>query len=198
MKTSKPLLRRMASVSIGVVGMLSLSSAHAVDGCKFLLCIAGPWTSIDACRPTVYEVFHDLARGRPFPTCAMSGGPSNSASNMWASEATCPIMYREYDSDRGYYIGCRYPGQISVQVNGQWWSTVYWNSSGQTSTHWSDAALDKLSQPDVAPIDKDTFKNDVESWNLYRVSQCTSNSGTPVYNAYGAFENCNYPNWLGN
>jgi hypothetical protein len=194
MKTGKPILRAMASMLIGGIGIFSSSNVHAADGCKFLLCIAGPWQGIAECRPTVHEVFRDLARGRPFPTCAMSGA-GNSASNTWASEPTCPIMYRSYDPDRGSYVGCRYPGQISVQVNGQPWSTVYWDFGGNTSTRWTDAAVQQVNQPGVAPVDTDTFKNDVNSWNTHMVSNCTGSGGAPVYNSYGAFESCEYPNW---
>lgn len=53
-----------ASMAIASVTMFASTSAHAVDGCKFLLCIAGPWTSIPACVSTVKQVFRDLARGR--------------------------------------------------------------------------------------------------------------------------------------
>lgn len=193
MQIRKHLLGALASFFIGVFGLLAAPSAHAADGCKFLLCIAGPWKGIAECRPTVYEVFRDLAKGRPFPTCAMSGG-GNAASNLWASEPTCPIMYRQYDSESGQYSGCTYPGQISVRINGQPWSTVYWDFGGNTSTQWTDAALSSLNQPGAAPVDQ-TFKNDVGSWNSYRVSQCTSQGGTVVYNGYGAFESCNNPWW---
>lgn len=195
MKFRKHVLGAAASAVIGALGSFAAPSAYAADGCKFLLCIAGPWRSIAECRPTVYEVFRDLAKGRAFPTCAMSGG-GNAASNLWASEPTCPIMYREYNSESGAYSGCRYPGQISVRINGQPWSTVYWDFGGNSVTQWTDAALTSLNQPGAAPVDE-TFKNDVNAWNSYRVGQCTGNGGTVVYNSYGAFETCNYPSWWG-
>ena len=65
--------------------------ARAADGCKVLLCFAAPsWRSIPQCVPPIQEVLHDLARGKPFPVCAMSG-PANSASHQWSSApAYCP------------------------------------------------------------------------------------------------------------
>ena len=50
------------SMALAVFSMLSATLAHAADGCKFLLCIAGPWSSISQCVPTVHDVFRDLAR----------------------------------------------------------------------------------------------------------------------------------------
>lgn len=183
------------SGALAVFSLLSTTSAHAADGCKFLLCIAGPWSSISQCVPTVHEVFRDLARGRGFPTCNMSGA-GNSAGNAWATEATCPIMYRQYDAESGAYASCTYPGRISVYINGALWSQVYWNTSGNTSTWYSDAARTSLTQPGAAPLD-DTFLNDVTGWNSYQVGSCTSRGGTPVFGEFGAFVSCNLPDYGG-
>jgi hypothetical protein len=186
----------MSNMALAVLSLLFTTAAHAADGCKFLLCIAGPWSSISECRPTVHEVFHDLARGRGFPTCDMSG-EDNSANNAWATEATCPIMYRYYEPESGAYAGCTYPGRISVYVNGSLWSQVYWTRSGNTSTWYSDAAVQSLNQPGAAALDH-TFLNDLTSWNENQGRQCNSAGGTPVYGDFGAFERCNYPeSWGG-
>lgn len=188
MKFKKKLLSALASAAVCTFGALATLDAHAADGCKFLLCIAGPWHSIAECRPTVHEVFRDLAKGRPFPTCAMSGG-GNSAWNTWANEPTCPIMYRLYNDENGSYVGCRYPGQISVQINGTPWSTVFWDFGGNTRTQWSETARLSLNQPGAAALDE-SFKNDVGSWNSIRVNQCTSLGGTTVFNGNGVAERC--------
>lgn len=73
------------SLSLG----LGLSSpAHAVDGCKLLLCMAGNWQNIAQCAPTVRQALRDLARGRAWPTCSMGG---NSASgNQYVAPVQCP------------------------------------------------------------------------------------------------------------
>ena len=105
------------SMALALLSMFSITPTQAADGCRFLLCIAGPWSSIAECRPTVYEVFHDLSRGRPFPSCDMSG-PGNIANNMWTNEASCPSMYRQYTPESGAYAGCTYPARSKLGKNG--------------------------------------------------------------------------------
>jgi hypothetical protein len=182
----KPLVR---GVAFATLGALSAAPAYAVDGCKLLLCLAGNWKNIGACSGTVLQAFKDMAKGKPFPTCAMSGA-GNAAGNTWADKGSCPAMYRMYDGD-GNYSGCTYPGRITVNINGALWSEVYWNFSGNTVTWYSDTARTQLTQPNAAPLD-DTFYNDLKLWNA-QISQCTSGGGTPVIGQYGAFERCNYP-----
>jgi hypothetical protein len=181
-------------MALAMLSMFAASSAHAVDGCKLLLCLAGNWRNISECRPTVLEAFRDMARGRPFPTCGMSGA-GNSAGNNWADQSTCPAMYRQYDSESGAYSGCTYPCRITVNINGALWSHVYWDFSGNTTTWYSDTARTQLTQPNAAPLD-DTFYTDLMRWNS-QIRQCTSNGGTPVIGQYGAFERCNYPDYGG-
>src|SRR4051812_12934398 len=69
-------------------------SANAVDGCLVLLCLAAPsWSSIAQCVDPVRQVLRDLARGRPFPSCAMAGA-GNTAQQQWASPPDfCPPQY---------------------------------------------------------------------------------------------------------
>lgn len=181
------------SMALAMLSMFSTTSAHAADGCKFLLCIAGPWSNISQCVPTVHEVFHDLARGRPFPTCEMSGA-GNVANNQWINEASCPSMYRQYDySDSRAYSGCTYPARISVHINGELWSQVYWNMSANTATWYSDSARASLTQQSgSAPLD-DRFLNDLRGWNSTHVAQCQGGRGTVVFDSFGAFQHCNYP-----
>jgi len=181
-----------AGMAMAMLSMFATTSAHAVDGCKFLLCIAGPWSSISECVGTVHAVFRDLARGRPFPVCTMSGGPGNSANNAWVGESDCPSMYRQYSAESGAYTGCTYPGRISVYVNGGLWSQVYWNMGGGTTTWYSDTARSSLtSTPGSLPLD-DTFVNDLTSWNTQVVS-CRAAGGTADSDAFGAFQRCNMP-----
>jgi len=182
------------SAAVAALSMFFATSAHAVDGCRFLLCIAGPWASIAACRPTVHEVLHDLAKGRPIPTCDMSG-PGNGANNIWTNEASCPSMYRLHNADSGAYGGCTYPGRIAVYVDGELWSQVYWNMSGNTSTWYSDAARSGLTQhPGPSPLD-DTFLRDLTGWNAGQVGHCQAGGGTVAFDAFGAFQRCTYPEW---
>src|SRR5678816_1358123 len=87
-------IRRMgAALILGAGGLLS-APARAADGCLVLLCLAAPsWSSIAQCVDPVRQVLRDLARGRPFPSCAMSGA-GNTARQEWASApGFCPPQY---------------------------------------------------------------------------------------------------------
>ena len=90
--------------------------AHAVDGCLVLLCFAAPsWRAIPQCVPAIQQVLRDLARGRPFPTCAMSG-VGNSATHRWAGAPEyCPPQYtRVSEAELGPVYSCDCSGAVSV------------------------------------------------------------------------------------
>lgn len=142
-----------------------LTSAHhssAADGCKFLLCIAGPWQMVAECRPTVLQVLRDLALGKSFPACDMSG-EGNSAGNQWTTEQTCPIFYRHYDAYSGRYAGCTFAGKIDVHINGLLWSTVFWDRAGRegTSTWYGEEARIALT-PEM--LDR-RYDRDAAAWD---------------------------------
>ena len=120
--------------------------ARAVDGCKVLLCFAAPsWRDIPQCVPTIHEVLHDLARGKPFPTCAMSG-PANSASHQWSSAPTyCPPQYtRVIDGESGPIYSCDYTGAVAVNIDGVLWARTWWSFAGDTVTEFTPAAKTQL------------------------------------------------------
>ena len=118
--------------------------AHALDGCRVLLCLAGPWQTIPECIPDVREALRRAARGKPWPTCAMAGGGSNTASVNFASPAHCPPQYLDVVKDAcGNVISstCRWTGTVDISTNGQLMMQVWWSSTGDsTSTWYSDAA----------------------------------------------------------
>ncbi len=127
-------------------------AAHAVDGCTVLLCLAAPkWSAIPQCVPPIRQLFHDLARGRSFPTCKMSnaGNSSNgntTASNAWAQAPTlCPPQYTHLlDIDPGPAYRCDYTGAVSVVINGALFARTWWNTTGQTVTEFTPAAKAQL------------------------------------------------------
>lgn len=57
----------------------SVDNARAQDasfGCKVLLCSAATspsWSGIPYCVPVMQKLFHDLAKGRPWPSCPEGG-----------------------------------------------------------------------------------------------------------------------------
>lgn len=55
--------------------------AHAVDGCKVLMCLAGNWKQIESCQPDVHQALHDVAKGRGWPSCSMSNSSASSSTN---------------------------------------------------------------------------------------------------------------------
>jgi len=146
-------------IVLGFSAMLHTPKAHALDGCKILLCLAGPWASIAACVPDVRQLFKDLAKGKPFPTCSMSGG-GNSAMNTWIHpQSNCPPQYTIWsihqESGQRYISGCTYSASISTTVNGQPWSRVYWSFGGNTVTEYSSTAKAQMGNYADAQFDTD-------------------------------------------
>ena len=93
--------------------------ARAVDGCVILLCLAGSWSSIPQCVGPVRQLFRDLARGKPFPTCAMARGPGGSrALAERATEQNCPRQYSSWGGESGAMFSCAFRGVIRVEVAG--------------------------------------------------------------------------------
>jgi len=103
------------------LSLLAPKAAHAVDGCLVLLCFAAPsWKSIPQCVPPIRQVLRDLARGKAFPTCGMSGA-GNSARHAWArAPGNCPPQYtRVHEAESGPIYTCDYTGAITVTINGK-------------------------------------------------------------------------------
>jgi hypothetical protein len=111
-----------------------------------LLCFAAPsWRSIPQCVPPIQSVLHDLARGRPFPTCSMSGN-GNQATNRWSSApAYCPPQYTvTIEGPNGPIQQCLYAAAVSVTIDGAPWLRTWWNFSGETVTEYLPAAKASL------------------------------------------------------
>jgi hypothetical protein len=139
--------RRTFLGSLGVALVFVASSvvptpARAVDGCLVLLCLAAPsWRAIPQCVPPVRQLFRDLARGRPFPTCAMAGA-GNAANHAWASApGNCPPQYtRVFETDNGPVYSCDFMGAVSVSIGGSSFARTWWNLAGDTVTEFSPTA----------------------------------------------------------
>jgi hypothetical protein len=151
-------MKWLSNLSVALALCMSAGASRAADGCTVLLCLAGPWMSIQQCVPPVAQTLRDLALGKPFPVCDMSG-EGNGARNDWATEATCPEMYRNYNQDNGVYEACAYPGRITVVIDGQLWSEMFWTTSGPTSTRYSDYARAQLGDS----LDP-TYDRDLAAW----------------------------------
>ena len=159
------LVKRLAPAAVLGSLLVALATlvptpAHAVDGCKVLLCFAAPsWRSIPQCVPPIQQVLRDLARGRPFPTCAMSG-PANSASHQWSSAPSyCPPQYtRVFDGESGPVYSCDYTGAVAVNIDGVLWARTWWSFAGDSVTEFTPAAKAQLGTWDSK------FDDDYATW----------------------------------
>lgn len=125
---------------------LAPAPSHAVDGCTVLLCLAAPsWRSIEQCVPPVRQLLRELARGKPFPSCSMSGA-GDSATHAWAAAPDfCPPQYtRMYDGPNGPVYTCDYTGAISVSVDGRPFARTWWSMDGDSVTEFSPTAKVQL------------------------------------------------------
>ena len=166
-RSSANIGRDSAAIRANTLGALSVLAAmwlpmpaKAVDGCLVLLCFAAPsWRAIPQCVPPIREVLRDLARGRPFPTCAMAG-TSNSASHAWASApAYCPEQYtRVFESENGPVYSCDFTGAVSVSINGAPFARTWWSMAGDTVTQFTPAAKAQLGSWDSR------FDDDYATW----------------------------------
>lgn len=148
-----------ATVVLVIIGAWP-TAAHAVDGCLVLLCFAAPsWRSIPQCVPPIQQVLRDLARGRPFPTCGMSGA-GNSASHQWSSAPTyCPPQYtRVFDGESGPVYSCDYTGAVAVNIEGVLWARTWWSFAGESVTEFTPAAKAQLGTWDSK------FDDDYATW----------------------------------
>jgi hypothetical protein len=140
--------------------LMSFSTPVQAQGCLVLLCLAAPsWRAIPQCVAPVRELFRDLARGRPFPTCAMSGA-GNSARNRWTNAPTfCPPQYtRVLDGDAGPIYTCDYSGCVSVTINGALFARTWWSFGGETVTEFTPSAKATLGSWDTR------FDDDFARW----------------------------------
>ena len=127
------------SLCLAAILVCAAAPARAVDGCKVLLCMAGNWRNIGACRSEVEQALRDVARGRGFPECAMGG--SSQAGNTFMSPDLCPVQYRsEIQLESGVMYVCPFSGAIGVVVAGQPWSRTWWAPGGDSVTEWLPAA----------------------------------------------------------
>lgn len=154
------LVKHALGLLLAVAAVLQSTPARAVDGCLVLLCLAAPsWRAIPQCVPPVQQLFKDLAKGKPFPTCSMSGA-GNSANHAWSSApAFCPPQYtRIIDGESAPIYQCDYTGAISVSINGAPFSRTWWSFGGDSVTDFSPAAKTQLGTWDTR------FDDDYTKW----------------------------------
>ena len=134
--------------------------AMALDGCLVLLCLAAPsWHAIPQCVPPIRQLLRDLALGRAFPACGMSGA-GNTAFHRWSTAPDfCPPQYItviEGESVPTYL--CQYDGAVSVEIDGALWARTWWSMRGDTVTEFTDVAKATLGSWDSR------FEDDYDTW----------------------------------
>ncbi len=139
---------------------LATPPAAALDGCLVLLCLAAPsWRAISQCVPPIKQLFRDLAKGKVFPSCGMSGA-GNAGAHQWAEAPVfCPPQYtRTVEGESAPTYLCDFTGAVSVTVNGTHFSRTWWNLTGHTVTDFSPAAKQMLGRWDTR------FDDDYAAW----------------------------------
>jgi hypothetical protein len=157
--TRRPRQALMAAATCAVLVTAALPVA-ALDGCLVLLCLAAPsWRAIPQCVPSITQLLRDLALGRVFPSCGMSG-PGNSGSHQWAeAPAFCPPQYtRAIEGESQTTYTCNFTGAVTVTVNGKHFSRTWWSMTGDTVTDFSPAARQMLGRWDTR------FDDDYAAW----------------------------------
>jgi hypothetical protein len=157
---SRSIVMHAAGLWLAALIALVPTPARAVDGCLVLLCLAAPsWRLIPQCVPPVPQLFRDLARGKPFPTCSMAGA-GNTANHAWSNApAFCPPQYtRVIDGESAPIYQCDYTGAISVSINGAPFSRTWWSFGGDSVTEFSPAAKTQLGTWDTR------FDDDYAKW----------------------------------
>jgi hypothetical protein len=126
-------MQKILYLTVLVGAVFGATPAHAVDGCKVMLCITSNWKNISQCRRDVEQAIHDAERGRGWPSC----NEANGANYQRTSEATCPAFYSSYDPENGMWASCQYDAILSVRVNNAPWSDMFWTLGGtDTSTRY--------------------------------------------------------------
>lgn len=166
-----PALVRNALVALLIA---CASAAHAVDGCKVLLCLAGNWRQIGECRSDVLKVLRDMARGKAFPRCEFENASSVEGRVLTGTTEhptmpdNCPPMFVEWswmwvstESQTGYWVwDCGYRVEVNVWVDGAWWGALLADPHGNTVEEWSRVATQTLG---IKPA-QETLRKAYDAW----------------------------------
>ena len=110
--------------------------------CEVVLCLSNPKgaTAVAECVPPIKKLWKQLAKGKGFPYCDMSGGgstPGNSVSNQWASGYNCPSGYQYWGGANGDELMCEFSGVVTVKIANQPYTRVWWNEGASLTEDYS-------------------------------------------------------------
>jgi len=100
----------MRTLLVAALFTSAAASVYASDyGCKVLLCLSNPASNggpkgVAECVPPINQLFHDLRKGRPFPSCDIVDGNDGSsyARVVFAPYDPCPAPLQP--ALRGSYV----------------------------------------------------------------------------------------------
>jgi hypothetical protein len=157
--------RTMKLLFCTLVLVFSSLPAHADDdnwGCTVFLCLANPQgpTAAAACVPPINKLWSELAKGHDFPSCD-TGSSSSSVQNQWASPSYCPPQYIAYRTvgDGATEQYCTYSGAVTVNINNQPFTRVWWNGADSVTENLSDTAAQ-------TPGASQRFAEDYAKWKI--------------------------------
>lgn len=135
------------------------ASAYASEfGCKVLLCLANPTSNggpkgVAECEQPINQLYRDLSKGRPFPSCDMEDGNDGSSYARQIDDPYDPCPTPLQPAARGAYVGLGlrkagdsiagwWDGSSSYTLTGQPQVSEPQNDSGHSSG--SRACVGKL------------------------------------------------------
>lgn len=127
-------LALLAGAAIFVPGV-----ARADDwGCQVILCLSNPGgpEQYSECVPPIERLWRALRHGDPFPTCDFGAGGSRGtfASNTFASSGYCREDLLYWGGPEQSELLCRASGAITLDINDQLYTRVWWDVGEQGST----------------------------------------------------------------
>lgn len=99
---------KRAAIVLLVLG--TSAPAHASEyGCKVLLCLANPASNggpkgVGECVPPINQLYHDLSKGRPFPSCDSADGNDGSSYARQVNDPYDPCPAPLLPAERGAYV----------------------------------------------------------------------------------------------
>ena len=99
---------KKALVTLFVLGA-SMSTQASEYGCKVLLCLANPASNggpkgVSECVPPINQLYHDLSKGRPFPSCDQADGNDGSSYARQVYDPYDPCPAPLLPAERGAYV----------------------------------------------------------------------------------------------
>lgn len=165
--------KNILAISAAIIGF-SAMPAHADDDnwkCEVVLCMANPQgaTALKQCEPPWKKLMKHLADGHSFPHCDMgsgSNGSKNEATTRGTSVDHCPPQYiRSRENDNGVHYYCHYRKVTTIQVNGQPFVRVWWNSDADSVTEQMNT------QAANAPGASTKFADDYAAWKIRKAAE---------------------------